>query len=174
MSDPTTMTNQLLTDAFERVHGVLHRAVEGLDVADLVARVDPEANTIGWLAWHIARIQDDNVAGVAGVGQAWTEGGWARRFDLPFDDAAVGYGQSSAEVGAVRVPGELLLGYFDDVHARTIAFVAGVSDEDLARVVDEAWEPPVTMAVRLVSVVGDNLQHAGQAAFIRGLLERRT
>jgi uncharacterized damage-inducible protein DinB len=170
----TSISGTLLADAFQRVHDVVHRTVEGLDEDTLVARIDPQANTIAWLTWHIARIQDDHVAGVAGQDQAWTGAGWARRFDLPFDDGAIGYGQSSEEVGQVRAPSDLLLGYLDDVHERTIAFVTTVDEDELARVVDEAWDPPVTMAVRLVSVIGDNLQHAGQAAFIRGVLERRS
>ena len=58
------------------------------------------------------------------------------------------------------------------MHAQTIALVSGVTDADLSRVVDEAWDPPVTLGVRLVSVISDGLQHAGQAAFIRGILRR--
>jgi hypothetical protein len=39
-------------------------------------------------------------------------------------------------------------------------------------VVDEKWDPPVTLGVRLVSMASDALQHAGQAAFIKGSLSR--
>ena len=49
-----------------------------------------------------------------------------------------------------------------------------VTDADLDRVVDERWDPPVTLAVRLVSVLADGLEHAGQAAYIRGVAERQT
>ncbi len=59
------------------------------------------------------------------------------------------------------------------MHAQTIRFVEGITDADLDRVVDESWDPPVTLGVRLVSVVNDNTQHAGQAAFVRGLVLRR-
>ena len=31
-------------------------------------------------------------------------------------------------------------------------------------------DPPVTLGVRLVSVVNDDTQHAGQASYVRGLL----
>jgi hypothetical protein len=76
-------------------------------------------------------------------------------------------------VAAVVADGDLLTGYHDAVHARAVEFVATLTDDDLARVVDRRWDPPVTMAVRLVSVLDDCAQHVGQAAFVRGVLERR-
>ncbi|MFF5448667.1 DUF664 domain-containing protein [Streptomyces sp. NPDC012888] len=163
----------LLIDAFGRVREVVHEAVAGLPAARLAARVDPGANSIAWLVWHLTRIQDDHVADVAGREQAWTEQGWAARFGLPFAEGATGYGHTDDEVAAVRAPAELLLGYHDAVHARSVEFLEGVTGEDLDRVVDEAWSPPVTLGVRLVSVIADDLQHAGQAAFVRGTLDRR-
>jgi uncharacterized damage-inducible protein DinB len=137
-------------------------------------RLDAEANTIAWLVWHLTRVQDDHVAEVAGRDQVWSTGGWRERFDLPFDAQATGYGHSRQDVAAVQVSAALLLGYADAVHEQTVRYVRGLSDTDLDRVVDTAWDPPVTLAVRLVSVISDDLQHAGQAAFIRGVLDRRT
>lgn len=164
---------ELLSDGFGRVHDVVTAAVRGLDEDQLAARIDPDANSIAWLVWHLTRIQDDHVAGVAGSEQVWSSGGWAPRFGFAAGDEPIGYGDSSADVAALRAPTDLLLDYLDAVHARTLEFVAGLADEDLARVVDENWDPPVTLSVRLVSVLSDDLQHAGQAAFVRGVLSRR-
>ena len=161
----------LLIESFGRVEGVLARAVDGLTEDQLALRPYPEANSIAWLAWHAGRGQDAQVADVAGVEQVWTSEGWADRFALPFDRSATGYGHSADEVGRVRVPGGLLLGYYRAVAAETEAFVRGLTADDLDRVVDERWDPPVTLGVRLVSIVGDSLQHAGQASYVRGLLE---
>ncbi|MBD8062506.1 mycothiol transferase [Oceanitalea stevensii] len=162
---------ELLLDAYSRVKEAVHRAGEGLDADTLAARLDPDANSIGWLLWHLTRVQDDHVAGVAGREELWTAEGWDARFDLPV--SGIGYGHSSEEVGAVRgFDAELVLAYHDAVHEQTLAFLRGLRDEDLDRVVDEAWDPPVTLGVRLVSVVDDCLEHAGQAAFVRGVLER--
>ncbi len=160
----------LLADGFGRIHGLVHTVVDGLDTDELAARVDPAANSIAWLVWHLTRIQDDHVAAVAGTEQAWTAGGWYDRFGLPFDPADHGYGHTTEQVAAVRVPGELLAGYHAAVHANTDAYVRTLVDGDLDRVVDTSWDPPVTLGVRLVSVVSDDLQHAGQAAYVRGLL----
>ena len=165
---------ELLADAFGRIQETVHEVVRGLTPEELAFRIDSEANSIAWLVWHLTRIQDDHVAGAALAEQVWTSGGWVERFALPFGRGAHGYGHSSADVAAVRVDSaELLTGYYDAVHEQTIRFVEGLTDADLPRIVDEGWDPPVTLGVRLVSVISDDLQHAGQAAFIRGIIERR-
>ena len=163
----------LLTDAFGRIHEEVHLATGGLSREQLTCRVDPEANSIAWLIWHLTRIQDDHVCGVAGREQEWIAGGWADRFGLPFAREAHGYGHDSEEVAAVQADAEMLTGYHDAVYEQTIRYVATLTDADLPRVVDESWDPPVTLGVRLISVISDDLQHVGQAAFIRGFLLRR-
>ncbi|TXS32054.1 mycothiol transferase [Streptomyces sp. gb1(2016)] len=164
----------ILADAFERIHEAVHAAVEGLPPEDLNARTDDDANSIAWLVWHLTRVQDDHVADAAGTEQIWFSEDWASRFELPLEKGATGYGHSSAQVGSVTVgSGDLLLGYFDAVHEQTLGFVRGLDGRALDRVVDEAWSPPVTLGARLISVIADDLQHAGQAAFVRGVLERR-
>lgn len=163
----------LLVEALGRVGPVLHGAVEGLPPDGLTYRPDPGANSVAWLVWHAARGQDAQVAHVAGVEQVWTARGWAERFGLPFSARATGYGQSPDDVAAVDVPGDLLLGYYDEVAAQTTAYLQRLQPSDLDQVVDESWDPPVTLGVRLVSIVDDDVQHAGQAAYVRGLWERR-
>jgi uncharacterized damage-inducible protein DinB len=83
-----------------------------------------------------------------------------------------GYGHTPDQVAAVKVKSaEVLTAYYDAVHERTIRYVTLLTDADLSRVVDRSWDPPVTLAVRLVSVISDDLQHAGQAAYLRGMIE---
>lgn len=169
-----TTSTELLTDAFDRVKQVVRAAVEGLSGSQLSARPDPGANSIAWLVWHLTRVQDDHVAQVAGTEQVWTSQGWAGRFDLPFDAADTGFGHRAGQVAQVVADSpDMLTGYHDATHERTVRFLDRLTDDDLARIVDDAWDPPVTLAVRLVSVASDDLQHAGQASFIRGVLLRR-
>jgi Protein of unknown function (DUF664) len=168
-----TRSTDLLKDAFSRIKDVVHQAVEGLTPEQLAFRPDVESNSIAWLVWHLTRIQDDHVAGAAQWAQAWTADGWADRFGLPFHPGATGYGHRPDHVAEVRVSsGALLTDYYDAVHERTVAFVGTLTDSDFDRVVDASWDPPVTLGVRLVSVIADDLQHAGQAAFVRGIVER--
>jgi uncharacterized damage-inducible protein DinB len=166
-------TPELLEDAFGRVREAVHGVVEGLSLEDLCARIDGNANSIAWLVWHLTRVQDDHVSEVAGSEQLWTSSGWRVRFGLPLEPTDTGYSHTSEQVGVVSADADALLGYFDSVHEATLRFVRGLRDTDLDRVVDERWDPPVTLGVRLVSVVDDDLEHAGQAAFVRGVVERR-
>jgi uncharacterized damage-inducible protein DinB len=163
---------ELLVDGFGRIREDVHGAVEGLTEQQLTFRIDPETNTIAWLVWHLTRVQDDHVSDVAGTRQAWIEQGWVEKFGLPFDRGDTGYGHSAEQVGQVAVPAKLLLDYHDAVAERSIEYVRGLTDKDLPRVVDDAWDPPVTLAVRLVSVLDDCMQHAGQAALVRGVALR--
>ncbi|MFE9634161.1 DUF664 domain-containing protein [Streptomyces sp. NPDC006463] len=163
----------VITDGFGRIREIVHEVVEGLPAERLNARVDPAANSITWLVWHLTRIQDDHVADAADLGQIWQTQDWAARFALSLPTGSTGYGHTARQAGSVKVDsGELLLGYHDAVQEQTLRFVRQLAATDLDRVVDERWDPPVTLGVRLVSVLSDGLQHAGQAAFVRGLLER--
>lgn len=164
---------ELLIDAFGRVPEMVHGAVDGLTAEELTARLDPNANSIAWLVWHMSRIEDDHVAEVAGTPQVWTSDGWATRWRLPFDDSDTGYGHTAKEVAAVTGDRGMLLGYFDAVHAMAVEYMRGLTDADLDRVVDENWDPPVTLGVRMVSVAGHNFEQMAQADFIRGVLERK-
>lgn len=164
--------HEQLVDAFGRVRESTLGVLDGAPSAVLTFRPDPDANSIAWLIWHLTRIQDDHVAAVAGVEQRWLADGWRDRFALPFAPGATGYGQGSEEVAAVVVGGDLLRGYFEAVDAVTTSYVRGLRADDLDRIVDERWDPPVTLGVRLISVITDDLEHAGQAAYVRGLAER--
>ncbi|WP_106396250.1 mycothiol transferase [Actinocorallia populi] len=165
-------STDLLIDAFGRVKESVQATVKGLDADALTYRPDEEANSIAWLIWHLTRVQDDHISEIIGAEQIWTSGGWAERFRLPLDLHDTGYGHTPEQVAAVKTDAETLAGYHDAVHAQTEDFVQSVKEPELARIVDENWDPPVTMAVRLVSVIEDGLQHVGQAAYVRGMYER--
>lgn len=168
-NDTTAALRALLRDAFTRLIEHADELTDGLtdEVADY--RPTAQANSIAWLLWHSARVQDIQIAQVAGVEQVWTRDGWVDRFglDLPRDDS--GYGHSPADVAKVRVPAQLLAGYYRAVHQLTLGYLDGVTADELARIVDTHWDPPVTAGVRLVSIIDDCAQHLGQAAYLRGL-----
>lgn len=164
----------VIEEAIGRVQGAAARAVEGLSAEALRWRPDEAANSIAWLVWHLARVQDDHVAEVAGWDQVWTATDAGERLGLPPGAMDTGFGHGPSEVAAVRPDGpQVLVEYLDAVTDRTRQYLAGLGPDDLDRVVDEGWDPPVTLGVRLVSVISDGLQHAGQAGYLRGLWERR-
>ena len=162
--------NDLLTDAFGRLPDLVRRAVEGLTPQQLTWAPAPGANTIGWLVWHLTRVQDHHVSELLGRDQVWVSGDWAGRFRLAADPDDTGYGHSPDQVAAVRPDDDrAILDYFEAVAERTRHLISGVTPDDLDRIVDLRWQPPVTLGVRLVSVITDDVQHAGQAAYLRGL-----
>jgi Protein of unknown function (DUF664) len=166
-------SNDLLTDAFERIRDAVHPAVNGLSTDELAFRPEDQSNSIAWLVWHLTRIQDDHVAELDGSDQVWESGGWAEKFALPLATADTGYGHGPEDVAVVKAEAELLLGYFEDVHDKTLRYVGTLAEDDLDRVVDRSWDPPVTVSIRLVSVIADDLQHVGQAAYVRGIVQQR-
>jgi hypothetical protein len=161
------LARDLLVDSFTRVRELVVELTDGLTEEAATYRPGPDANSISWLLWHLTRVQDDHVAALARVEQAWSS--WRGRFGLPFSDWATGFGQNSEQVAAVRATGDLLAGYHADVHALTMRYLEPITADELTRVVDTRWDPPVTASVRLVSVLGDANQHLGQAAYVRGL-----
>ena len=166
--------SELLIELYDRVPPIVHDAADGLDADDLRWRPSPEANSIGWLLWHLTRVQDNHVSELREAPQVWTTGDWATHFQLAPDAHNTGYGHSAEDVDTVRPDGpEALTSYCDAVISTTRTFLAGLEEADLDRVVDRRWNPPVTLGVRLVSVAQDNLEHAGQAAYLRGLLSSR-
>ena len=171
-SQPASDAARVLLDGFSRVREGVEGVLDGIDERHLNWRADPEANTIAWLVWHLSRVEDDHLADAFDVPQLWGSEGWEDRFGLPLHPRATGYGMDAADVAKVSAPSDLLLGYHQAVAERTSSLVAGVGAQDLERVVDERWDPPVTLGVRLVSVISDSLQHVGQAAYVRGMAER--
>jgi hypothetical protein len=164
----------LLDELFGRIAEHVHEAVDGLDGASLVATPAPGTNSVGWLVWHLTRVQDHHVSELLDEPQLWVTGPWAPRFGLDPDPDNTGYGHSPADVGTVRPDGpDALVGYYEAVAARTGDFLATVGPDDLDRIVDRRWDPPVTLGVRLVSIADDDIQHGGQAAYVRGLLAPR-
>ena len=166
----------LITDAFGRIRETVTDTLYGLTAEQLTYRADADANPIAWLIWHLTRVQDDHVAAAFGVPQVWSDGGWAARFGLP-GSSDTGYGHNTIQVAAVSeacAASALLADYHEAVYEQTIKLVSGITDADLDRVVDTSWRPPVTLGVRLVSVLNDDAQHAGQAAFVRGIVLRES
>ncbi len=163
----------LVLEALGRVRGTLHRALDGLTLEEVHRQPQADANSIAWLAWHLTRVQDVSVSGIAGTEQLWISQGWHATFGLEPDPNNDGFGHTPAQVAGFRVTSvQILLDYHDSVAARSETYVAGLAAEDFDRELDEPqWQPLPTVGVRLVSVLSDNLQHAGQAAYLRGLFQ---
>ncbi|MBS1847972.1 MAG: DinB family protein [Actinobacteria bacterium] len=163
----------LLIELFDRIDGHVRDVLGDLEPDDLNWTPGDDANPIGWLVWHLARVIDLQIADVAHTEQVWVTGDWARGFGLDPDPGNSGYGHSAVQVAQVQPRDVKILGaYFTRVSESTRDFLETVTPDDLDRIVDERWDPPVTLGVRLVSIADDAIQHAGQARYVKGLLSR--
>ena len=166
--------NELLIDVFDRVAEHVNEAVSGLDLDVLHTAPEPGSNPIAWLIWHLTRVQDHHVAEIVDEAQVWISGNWAQRFGVEPDAQDIGYGHSWEEVLTIRAESAaVLVEYYAAVAARTRLLLERTTSNDLDRVVDNRWTPPVTLGVRLISIADDDIQHAAQATYVRGILERR-
>lgn len=165
----------LAIDAFSRIEEDLARILAGLTTDQLRWQPRPDANPIGWLVWHLTRVQDAQISQLAGWEQAWTAAGWAARFGRAAAPRDLGFGDTPDQVAAFD-PGDAdtLLAYYRAVWSRTRSYLEACSDDELDRVLNEPrWNPMPTVGVRIVSTINDCTQHVGQAAYVRGLLEGR-
>jgi hypothetical protein len=161
----------VVLDALERIRRTLRRTLEGLTLEEIHRQPRADTNSIAWLAWHLTRVQDNGISGLAGQEQAWISQGWHARFGMDPDPENEGFGHTPEQVAAFRAPSvQTLLDYHESVVERSKAYVAGLTPADFDRTLNEPeWQPLPTVGVRLVSILSDNLQHTGQAAYLRGL-----
>jgi Protein of unknown function (DUF664) len=138
---------ELLVDAVGRIRGVVHRVVDSLTPEQLAFRVDPKANSIAWLVWHLTRIQDDHVADVAQAEQVWTSQGWVERFGLPFDPGTPATGTGPMRWRPCRwSPASCWWATMMRSTSRRPGYVERLGEADLARIVDRSWDPPVSLS----------------------------
>ena len=161
---------EVIADALSRINRILHRSLDGQSAETLCRLPAPHANSMAWLAWHLTRIQDHHVSDLVGLPQLWSSE-WHERFGMAADDANTGSGHTAEQVAALQVDSaDVLLGYADAVYERARTYLSGISSETLDEVINEPqYDPLPTVGVRLVSVIADNTQHAGQIAYLRGL-----
>ena len=168
-------TGDVLVEAYQRIRQLVRQSTLGLNTEQLTFRPDQESNSIAWLVWHLTRIQDDHLSAIDGSKQVWVTSAWAAELGLPADPSNLGQGDGPVEVAAVQPRGpEVLLGYHDEVMDHSVSYLRSISASELDRIIDHSYTPPVSVGVRLVSVLSDNLQHAGQARYLRGMLDHIT
>lgn len=171
----------ILHDGFGRVLESIEALLQRPDPGLLGYRPGPHANSIAWLVWHLTRVQDDHFAHLAnalwpasGTEQRWLHGGWYAAFDVPYGEPDTGYGHSSDQVGEFpTLDAALLLGYHREVNQLGNGVLGKLKDSDFGTVIDRRWDPPVTVAVRLASILNDTTSHAGQAEYVGGLFRSR-
>jgi Protein of unknown function (DUF664) len=174
MSDSgVAAAQELLRDSFTRLIEHVDDLTDGLSDEVSFWRPTPKANSIAWLIWHSARVQDVQISDLVKTDDVWTRERWVDRFRLDLPPRDTGYGHGPDDVAKVRATADLLAGYYHAVHEMTLDFVKTLTVAYLDRIIDRGWNPPVTASARLVSIVDDCAQHLGQAAYVRGIAPDR-
>ena len=161
----------LLADCYGRVLEFLENVLEGLTEDELNWQPCQDCNSIGWLAWHLTRQHDAQVASLIGEDQLWINDGWHAKFGRAPDPQDIGFGHTLEQVTAFKSPDiQTFLDYHSAVLKRSKNYFLTLSQTDLDRKLDEPWFQPLpTVGVRLISILEDSMLHAGQAAYVRGL-----
>ena len=160
----------LIANIFERVEQMLMKALKGLEKSDLNEQPKPDCNSIGWLVWHLIRVQDRAIADMVKEEQLWLRGGWYSKFNRKADPEDFGLGHDIDGLKAFESPdADILLAYHNAVQERTKHYLATLSESELDGPTGQPKFP--TVGLRLVAIINDNLQHTGQVAYLRGLLK---
>jgi hypothetical protein len=157
----------VLLDAFSRVNESLHRMLSDLTDEELTKEPHP---SIGWLAWRLSRVIDNNASRLAGLDQLWVASGWGERFGMK--PALYDFGRSKAhtreQVRAFHAPADLLLAYHDATHERLMTYLKTLTAADLARELNEPqYQPLPTIGVRLVSVLENAMNNQGMIGYLK-------
>ena len=163
--------HELITDGYGGYYKYWRRRSDGLTPEDLNQQPHRDCNSMGWLTWPLTRVQDDHIADLMGEKQLWKKDEWHARFNRQPDAKDIGFGHTPKQVAAFKSPEvSTLLNYHKAVLERSKRYFLTLSDTELERELDEPWYQPLpTVGVRLISILADSLQHAGQMAYVRGL-----
>jgi uncharacterized damage-inducible protein DinB len=147
----------------------LKQKLEGLSDAELRWQASVDTNTIAWLVWHMARVEDNWINGViAGGENVWESGDWAKKTGITA--TGNGYSDTMDEVRALPdVAVSDLLDYYDAVRAAAFEVIDGMSEKDISNEFSRAGRT-VTWAYILGHVIVEEAQHLGQIALIRGII----
>jgi len=123
--------------------------------------------------WHLSRVQDRAVAGMTGVEQLWIRDAWHLKFGMGPNPEQRGNGDTTDQVGEFVAPdAQILVGYYTAVRAQTDEFLDGLDVDDPDRLVPgQSMDKPVLLSQRVSGLIVEAVQHTGQVAYIRGLLQ---
>ena len=174
-STSTTPWPALLTASLDRSRERFDRALDGVTIKQAntqpAPQTAPRIDSLTWLVWHTAREIDLQVSALAGTDALWTSAGFSRRFALPLPDDTEDWRHAPEQAALVRVSDlAVLTDYLDAAYALIRDYLTGLDPASLDEVIDHSWQPPVTRASRLASIIDDAAQHSGQAVYSRRLL----
>jgi hypothetical protein len=112
--------------------GLVDDLLASLSEAQVRGRPHPGVNTVAWLLWHTARIEDVGVNRFLTDGtQVLDAGGWLGRLRVGRRDVGTGMSDAAVDELSAGVDLTALRGYWQAVAARTLAVVDTLRGADL-------------------------------------------
>jgi DinB superfamily len=161
--------SEFIEDALNREQRFLMEAVQDLTPEELARQPRPEANHIGWLLWHMFRVEDMWVQFFAQHQlELWERDGWHQKFGLPTRDN--GFGHTPEQVAGFPALGlSELLQYGEAVRASTLDYLRSLSGESFDTIPRER-RPDISVGRMFRQLIGEIFQHQGQIAYLKGLI----
>ena len=147
----------------------LKKVVEGLAPVELRWEPTLASNSISWIVWHMARVEDRWVNRVLrGDVESWIRDGWHEKFGM--SEEAHGYGETEEQVRAMPdVEMSDLLAYFDAVRQSTLAYLEQMISTDIETTYSHPRLANLTGGWILGHILVEESQHLGQVTYIRGM-----
>ena len=160
--------NEFITDALEKENGFLLDALDGLTSDELAWQPAPDANSIGWILWHMVRVEDMWIHFFAQFQtELWETEGWHEKFGLPTRDN--GFGHTAEQVNNFpSIDLAQFLEYRASVRASTLVYLNTLSPDDMETVPRER-RPEMSLGAMFRQIIGEMYQHVGHIAYLRGL-----
>lgn len=161
--------NEFIEDALNKEHDFLMEAAKDLTPEELAWRPGPEANPIGWILWHMLRVEDMWVQFFAQhQPELWERDGWHQKFGLPTRDN--GFGHTAEQVANFpALDRDELLSYGGAVRSGTLEYLRGLTPQEFDAIPRER-RPDMSVALMFRQIIGELFQHQGHIAYIKGLL----
>jgi hypothetical protein len=162
---------QFIVDLFEWIANDVETVLKGLSVDDINKQPKPDANSIGWLCWHLTRSEDRAVIDLMGQQQLWIKDKWHARFNRAPDPTETGVHHTTEQAASFVAPdAQTLIDYHRAVLEQTKQYVLSMLTEDeFDRTFDKPTYPEVaTVRRRLLGIIKESFEHVGQAAYVRG------
>jgi uncharacterized damage-inducible protein DinB len=162
--------NEIVLKSLEENAGYVTDSIKGLTANELTWSPVPHSNTIIFLMWHLARVEDLWINRILKSGKELYESeGWYKKFDTPVEDN--GFGYDVAKLKAWKPPDlKLLKKYTSAVRKTTVDYVKKLTEKQFDEPEDFGWRKGTTGSAltHLISEVGE---HSGQIGYIRGIIK---
>ncbi len=158
-----------LEESLKREHEARLKEAQDLTPPEMLWRPGPQANPIGWILWHVTRVEDFWIQFfIQQKLELWEREGWHQKFNLPTRDNGFGHTpEQVAQFPALDL--KELLANGDAVRQGTVEYLHTLSPDQFESVPRQR-RPEMTVGAVFLQITGEFYQHLGHIAYLKGLL----